>query len=109
MCQLVNDLKWGDWQETYHCAITRAADGKTQSVLVVTGSLYERMQTDAKVQIDHWTIGDLCIELLLAIAHGFPIETMSNRYVLAMLEAIKKYQEDQQNIIWTTWDIRETP
>jgi len=105
MCQLINAVKWGDWHETYHCAIQRDADGRKQAVLVVTGSLYEHFQQVPEIQIDEWSIGECFAELLSSIAHGFPMETASNRYLLAMLEAIRKHQEDHDNIEWTTWEL----
>jgi len=104
MSQLVNELKWGDWHETYNCAITQDAAGNKLAVLVVTGSLFERFQTVPEIHFDYWTIGDLFTELLSSIAHGFPMETASNRYVLSMLKAIKNYHEDKNNVTWTTWE-----
>lgn len=104
MRTLLNELKWFDWHETYNCAIKRDINGHTQAVLVVTGSLYMHLQSVAEIQIDYWSIGDLLTELLTSIAHGFPMETVSNRYVVAILEAIKIHHNDTHNITWTTWE-----
>ncbi len=104
MRQLVNDLKYGDWHETYNCAILRDAQGNKQAVLVVSGYLYEEMQKRKEIHFDYWTISDLFTDPLCSIAHGFPMDTASNRYVLAMLAAIRKHVADKDQTVWVTWE-----
>ncbi|HEY3376376.1 MAG TPA: hypothetical protein VGL77_02685 [Armatimonadota bacterium] len=104
MCALLTAVKWIDWHETFTCAIRQdAPDGKSQSVLVVTGSLNKRLQQEAHLQWETWTVADLFTVLLTSLAQGFRVDATSNRYILAMLEAIRKHGEDKNNVTWTTW------
>lgn len=74
MRELLEVLKWIDWHETYICAIRRdTADGKVQSALVVTGSLYKRLRANTEIHFDYWAVGDLFTALLTALAYGFPV------------------------------------
>jgi len=106
MTELVNALKWADWNQTFTIAIQRNANRTRGYALVVGDELEEAFTSVSFIVFNHWSIADLIIDLVISVAGGFRMSpgNTSQQYVLALLEAIRKHQADGQNIVWTGWD-----
>lgn len=104
LCALINGLRLLDWHETYACAIKKGDNSQVNAVLAVSGSLRKHFQEVAAIQIDYWSISDLLAQLLSFLAHGFSVDSSSNRYIIALLTAIKLHGEDRYNVTWITWE-----
>lgn len=95
LAQLVTDLKWADWTTSYTLALVIDADGEVCSACVLTEEedvdLFSRLEG---IRADYWSIGELYMDLLCSVAYGFPMTrpTGSHRYVLALLEAIRRHE-----------------
>ncbi|OPZ83646.1 MAG: hypothetical protein BWY76_02177 [bacterium ADurb.Bin429] len=97
LAQLVSDLKWED---TGYCfTILVVADDQH---VVLAAEVLEDAEVDLLprldgVHADHWSVGDLFMELLAGVASGFSMmrERGNHCYVLAMLEAIRRHVEHQ--------------
>lgn len=97
MAHLVTDLKWADWTTMHTITVVLNENREVISAQVVAdeddAELLDRLDG---VQIDHWSIGELYMDLLCSVAYGFTMTrpTDSHRYVLAMLDAIRNNAQD---------------
>ena len=86
-----------EWTATYTLAVVLDAEGDVLSARVVDyAEDIELLYRLNGVRADHWSIGDLFMDLLCGVAYGFPMTRPagSHRYVLALLEAIRKHTGD---------------
>jgi hypothetical protein len=97
LADLVTDLKWADWTVMHTIAVVLDAESAVISTQVVTDDDVELLYRLDGVRGDHWSIGDLFMDLLCGVAYGFSMTrpTGSHRYVLAMLAAIRRHVGDQ--------------
>jgi hypothetical protein len=106
MAQLVTALKWATWDQPYSIAIQRNADDTRRYALVAADELLEKLCQLPGITINVWSIADLIADLVISVAHGFSMgePNGSQRYVLALLEAIRKHEADHANVVWTAYD-----
>ena len=95
LASLVTDLKWQDWAEQFTIAVCLDAESEVYSARVVEEAEdIELLCRLDGVRADHWSINDLCVDLLCSVAYGFAMSRPngSHRYVLSMLEAIRRHE-----------------
>lgn len=106
MRALIDDLKFIDWHETYICATRQdPTNCKKLSALVVDGLISKHIQRTPDIHLEYWSVGELMIILLNALAYGFTVDAPENRFTLAMLETIRRHCIEKPNVSWTTWEM----
>lgn len=99
LARLVNNLKYADWTAPYTIAVSLDGEGEVISAYVIAhGDNLDFHYRLHSIRADHWSVGDLFMDLLCSVAYGFSMTqpTGSHRYVLAMLEAIRQHVVDQE-------------